>query len=263
MGHALAKFIPSVQKHLREFLRDSALLTVLRPGNIGCRQPDQQTGFQENFCQPSRLPGSAVPRYAASNPADAPFRFACSPAARSSQSTCARTRPVAPGRAPHRVRKSPHLQMSRRDKRSPGSGKTPGPAVTAVAPLPPTGADTVSVCPAFAPGTAINRDRASSEPALLVRMPDLPARSGMRGIPRQSAMRKAGNDGHAVPPFPQKAASSPGCALISILWFPGSAAGWSLCAGRAGPAFPDRTERSRSPALPGAATTGPRNVHST
>jgi hypothetical protein len=98
---------------------DSPLLTVSGAGNIVCREANQQTRFQKDFCQPVQRFRETPPQpCAASSPADAQFRLACSPEARSWQSACSRVRPAVPDRSPHRGRKSPHLQRFPRDTRS-------------------------------------------------------------------------------------------------------------------------------------------------
>ena len=209
MGHAFAKFIPSGQKYLQEFSRFFPLDSCSRAQR---RLPEvESTGLlPERFLSAGpALPGTAAPPCAASNPAAGPFRSACTPAVRSLRSACPRIRPVGPDRSLRHERKSPHPQKSPRDKKSPGSEKTPSPTATAVAPPPPTAADTVSASQEFARGTAIGRDH-----ALNPRPPDL-AFSGSP-VPRSTR-----NGGHAAPPFPARPARSLGCDLASILWFPG------------------------------------------
>ena len=157
----LQNFIPSVQKHLRELSSTRALLTVFRPRDIRCRKPNQQAGVQKNFRQLVQRFGEA-PAHGAPPAAQQPRSFVLGIVLQRDPRNQLVLEPaqLCPARAPHHGQKSPHLQTSRRDKTSLGFGKTLVPGVTAVVPPPPTDADIASVCPAFAPGIAINRDRA-------------------------------------------------------------------------------------------------------
>ncbi len=148
-------------------------------------------------------------------------------------------------------------------------------------PPPPKAGDTVSAVPGSVPGTAIDRGRCPGHKVLRSAPAVVHSQSEWTRLTRRAStsanrcsttpgfpgiIAAAARQGRSVMPSPlvRKMRTGPLAAPCpQFCDFPVRAACWVPGAGQAGPAFPDRRERNKSPACHATSTTELRNVRNT